>query len=152
MFQSISSHQLRRRIQTPITTDSLTEQSHTKMCDINNVMNRFKETGQLPYFKEKTPYYTDNTNLPTFEEAHDIIQDAKNAYLNLPLEIRQLTEHDPAKLQKFLSDKQNQSILLKHGLLTMTNPNDNADPILEQNKLLETIRDSLKPKSVPDPK
>ena len=49
------------------------DQSYKNVSDINNIMKQYQKTGILPNVKEKLARYADVSQVPTVEEAHDII-------------------------------------------------------------------------------
>lgn len=48
----------RARVLTPVRGKSMTHQSHKDLCDINSIVRRFENTGQLPE-STKQPQYAD---------------------------------------------------------------------------------------------
>ena len=96
---------------------SLTDQSEAGMCDINNIMKLYGKTGHLPQFKQKIAQYIDQTEIPNFTDAHNILQNAVEMFYELPSEIRQLMDHDPKNLESFIADPKNVDLLVQHGLL-----------------------------------
>lgn len=113
----------------------LTDQSFKKMCDINLIMKKYVEKGELPNFKTKTPRYVDNTQIPTLLEAHEIVQKAKEMFYELPSQVRKAMDNNPANLEIFISDPENEKLLTKHGLLVeKTTPKES--PEVEQLKAI----------------
>lgn len=95
----------------------LTDQSYKKMCDINLIMKQYQKTGMLPHFKKNEPIFADVSDIPSLEEAHEIVNDAKELFLELPAEVRKAMDHDPAKLESFIADEKNHDLLVKHGIM-----------------------------------
>lgn len=96
---------------------SLTDQSSKKMCDINLIMKQYQKTGLLPNFSQKIGQYLDISDVPSFEEAHDIVTEARSLFLELPSKIRKLMDNNPANLENFVLDPKNIDILVKEGLM-----------------------------------
>lgn len=110
----------RKRVSLKITADSLTDQSLKKMCDINSIMNQYQKTGMLPSFRPKQERYIDCSSIPTLEASYEAVKHASEAFYALPATLRRLMDNDPSKLESFVSDPENQEILLKYGLLEKT--------------------------------
>lgn len=106
-----------RRVQIKCDDKSLTDQSSKKMCDINLIMKQYQKTGLLPQFNSKLGQYLDISDVVSFEDAHSIIQMGKELFYELPSEVRKMMDHDPSKLESFISNEANYEICLKHGLV-----------------------------------
>lgn len=113
-----TNHQeLRIRKQFDHSEGDLTDQSDKNSCDINAIMLNYAKTGLLPVTQQKVARYIDNTQIMPLEEAHALIQDAKNLFMELPATIRKLMDNDPTKLETFIKNPENKDILLKYGVL-----------------------------------
>jgi phage internal scaffolding protein len=97
--------------------ESRTIQADAKLANINNIMDRYLKTGVLPQVQQKVAMYIDNTKLPDFLEAHNLIIEAKNLFMELPAHVRKLMDNDPAKLESFIKDPNNREILEKYGVI-----------------------------------
>lgn len=109
-------HHLRKRIQVDAERPVLTEQEHKNSCDINYIVAQFKKTGILPE-TTKIAHYSDNTQIPTLEDAFRTVSEAQEAFLSLPANIRRLMDNDPSKMEDFLRNDENTDILLKYGII-----------------------------------
>lgn len=109
------------RYMTVLAGEKITDQSQKNMCDINLMMKQYANTGLLPQVKQKVGQFLDMTEIPDFMEAHKLVQEAKELFYQLPSEVRNLMNHDPANLEVFLADEKNKSILEKHGLIEINN-------------------------------
>ena len=96
---------------------SMTDQSDTNMVNINTIMDNYRKTGLLPNFPERIGQYIDTTKIPSYMEAQAQIRAAKELFEALPAKIRKLMNNDPKNLETFIQDEDNQSILLKYGLI-----------------------------------
>jgi len=72
-------------------------------------------TGRLPTAVYAPPY-GDFTDVEDFQGALHAIQDATHAVMQLPANIRERFEHDPAKLVDFCSDARNAEEMAELGL------------------------------------
>lgn len=96
---------------------SLTEQASKKSCDINLIMKQYQKTGLLPNFSQKVGNYLDISDVPSFEEAHELVNEANSLFLELPSDIRKMMDNNPAKLEQFIQDPENIDLLVKKGLM-----------------------------------
>ena len=109
-------HNLRKRKAIDASRPVLTEQQHKNSSDINYIVAQYKKTGVMPE-GSRIPYYVDNTSTPSLEDAFRTVSEAREAFLDLPANIRRLMDNDPAKMEQFLSDSDNTEILIKYGVL-----------------------------------
>lgn len=96
----------------------ITDQSDAQACDINNIMKNYQKTGMLSHVSQKIAKFQDNTGLPSLEIAFKTVNEAMDAFSELPADIRKLMDNDPSKLEEFIQDKENTEILIKKGILT----------------------------------
>jgi len=115
----------------------MTEKSHADECNINVIMAKYQQTGQLPQLVMK-PLFGDFTETPDYRQAVETIREAEEAFLQIPAKIRLQFGNDPGEFIKFCSDEKNAEQLTKWGL---TNPA--PTPTIEQ-QTLEAIK-ALKP-------
>ncbi len=127
-FKSTNHHELRVRTQKDCSGKVLTDQSYKKMCDINSIVANYKKTGVLSHQKEKIAQYMDNTEIPSLMEAHELLRDAKDAFLALPSQIRKLMDHDPKNLIGFIQNPENSDLLLKYGIIEKVEEVKPLDP------------------------
>lgn len=136
-------HNLRKRTAIDASRPVLTEQQHKNSCDINHIVAQYNKTGVMPE-GTRIPQYIDNTSIPSLEEAFSVVKQAQEAFLDLPANIRRLMDNDPAKMEQFLSDKDNTDILVKYGVLEIKTPpvkeptlGDVINQLKENNKTTE---------------
>lgn len=87
------------------TQPSLTLQSFKDDADINCIIARYENTGVLvdPSVPvSRTPNYGDFSDLPTYQEAQNVIIAAKNAFDTLSAKIRERFHNDPAAYYDFV--------------------------------------------------
>lgn len=94
-----------------------TKQSFKDECDINNVMNRYLSTGEVPVLNERAPQYLDVTGIE-FQEKMEFIAGAKTLFQELPSSIRNRFQNDPAQFLDFCSQKKNRPEMAEMGLLS----------------------------------
>lgn len=110
-------HELRKRHTIHVGKTKKTDQSYKKMCCINTIVSNYNKTGILSHQSKKIAQYMDNTQIPSLMDAHELLRDAKDAFLTLPSNIRKLMDHDPKNLIKFVQNPENYDMLLKHGII-----------------------------------
>lgn len=109
----------RYRVQTKIVDDGRTEQQHADEADIRTLMARAKATGQLPYSQRpQISEYMDLTDAPTYQEALNVIAEARNVFSELPASIRDRYNNDPARFLEGIKTEEGQKLLIKAGLAT----------------------------------
>jgi len=101
---------------------SLTDQSHVDSCDVNLIVKQYEKTGLLKNVGDGTLRYGDLTNLPTFQEAQNIVVAAKEAFAALPSKIRDRFQNDPEKLMEFIDNDENYDEAVKLGLAIRPSP------------------------------
>lgn len=97
-------------------TVSRTKQEFAAECDLNTIMARYTQTGELPAGMVGT--YGDFSEVPDYLEAQIIIARADAQFSALPAEVRARFENDPAKFLDFVHDPDNLEELQKLGMLS----------------------------------
>ncbi len=94
----------------------MTEQSHKKECDINQIMKKFQKTGVLDHVKKHGGEYAD---IPSqdYREAMEIITTADSMFEELPSEARAKFDNDPVKFLEYVQNEENKTALHEMGLL-----------------------------------
>lgn len=96
---------------------SLTEQSHAKMCNVNNIVNRFMKTGVLDHVRSFQGEYRDVSDFGDYRSALERIQLAQDIFEALPIELKRKCENDPAKFLDYCADDANYEELTEIGIL-----------------------------------
>lgn len=91
---------------------SLTEQSFAFESDINNIINGY---GGAPI--PKTPLFDITFDSNQFENALNVVAEAKSKFEEMPSFIRDRFENNPSKLIEFVQDDKNYDEALKLGLV-----------------------------------
>lgn len=103
-----------RKFRQVFTKPSRTVRSQAYETDINNMVK-----GLTPFTQRKRPgFFVDETNLPlNYEAQFNAIQEAHEAFMLLPPEIRELFGNDPANLSRALGDPSNHAKLRELGII-----------------------------------
>lgn len=86
-------------------------------CDVNNVLNRFRKTGQLTHVSSVRPVYGDFSNVDDYMTALEKVRSAQLAFESLPAPVRAACENDPVKFLEFALNPANAEKLKELGLL-----------------------------------
>ena len=90
----------RRRVSVTFPAETMTEQSHKKLCDINNIMARYTKSGVLDHVRRFEPVYSDVTE-GDYLEAMNRVAAAKTMFEELPSTIRRHFGDDVATFLAF---------------------------------------------------
>lgn len=100
---------------------TLTKQSFADECDFNNVMDRYVKTGVPPAVMEANlarAQYLDVSDIPSYQDAQQIIIEANNSFAALPSDVRDHFNNDPGAFVDFMSNLEaNKDVAIKLGLL-----------------------------------
>ena len=113
-------HHSRNRITLTDFGPSMTDQSFTSESDINNIVANYRKTSVIPQTINQALQYFDTTQVPSFQDAQNVVSRAKSMFEQLPAEIRFLCNNNPANVENILKDPRNTEILTKHGFLMET--------------------------------
>ena len=100
--------------------ESLTEQSHKKSCDINNIVK--SATANPMLLVDPAPdrkVFRDFSSGDDYIELQNKLCEARSMFFDLPVELRDHFEHDPAKVIDFVSDPDNAMEAHQMGLITL---------------------------------
>jgi phage internal scaffolding protein len=106
---------------------SLAQQHHREECDINTIMERFGQTGQLPQTSLQ-PSYGDFSGVVDYHTALNAIIAAEEQFDTLPAQMRARFDNDPAKLIDFLENDNNQDEAIALGLVNPISSTANNEP------------------------
>jgi len=96
---------------------SLTQQQFKEQCDINNIIAKYKKTGEVMHLNRKRGMYADLTKIQDYHSALQSVIDAQSAFATLPSDLRTHFKNDPGLLLQFLSDPKNYDEGVKIGLI-----------------------------------
>jgi len=105
----------RHRFQTPVGEHSKTKQSFTEECDINNIVRRYRTTGQMQA-TARTPTYGDFSMAEDLHTAMNLTMEAQDEFDKLPSAVRNLCNNNPETLLRALADEDATAELYDAGL------------------------------------
>lgn len=102
--------------------ESMTQQSFKKECDINEIMRRFRKSGD-PYYLQRLGTYTeghygDFSQVVDYRSALDAVARAAEVFGALPAKVRRRFDNDPAAFLDFCENPANAEELVQLGLAT----------------------------------
>jgi len=96
---------------------SLTRQDMMEDCDINVLMDRFKDLGATPFSEQRVPQYLDLTIAPDdLAGAMRTFMEADQAFSDLPAVVRKEFDNDALRFVEYASDPGNLDKLREWGL------------------------------------
>ncbi|AXL15134.1 internal scaffolding protein [Microviridae sp.] len=106
------------RVQLNCTDPSRTKQSFAEEADINNLMQKYIQTGIL-VDGEPTRQFTfgDFSNGTDFQEVQEKILAARQDFSTLSSNVRERFNNDPSELLDFASDPANKAECIKMGII-----------------------------------
>ena len=97
-------------------TESMTEQCHKDLCDVNNIINQYERTGLITHVQTSTASYGDYTLNNEYAESLQTIINAQNSFEELPSNIRKQFGNDPGAFFEYATNPANSDELVKMGL------------------------------------
>lgn len=98
------------------TDPTLAQQQYKEESDINTIVKRFTLTGQLPQ-NVRMPEYADFTENLNFHDAMNAIVAAREAFDQMPADVRARFHNDPGEFVDFTNDRNNLAEARKLGLV-----------------------------------
>lgn len=95
---------------------SMTVQSMKDECDINKIIARVAKGGDLNHVEARVAQYGDFTNVPSYDEALNLVQRAQGMFMSMSPEVRERFANDPGLMVKFLQDEKNYDEAVELGL------------------------------------
>lgn len=92
-----------------------TLQSAANEADINVIVGRFMKSGVIPQVTAP-PVSQDFADSFDFQSSMNLLVAAKNAFMQLPADIRTRFNNDPARYVEFVSDERNLDEMRKLGI------------------------------------
>lgn len=91
---------------------SRTKQSFKDEVNVNNVIKKYRITGQMPMTMGE-PMYGDFSDVKSYQESINIVMKADEQFKRLPSDIRKKFENDPAKFLEFVGNPDNHEEMVK---------------------------------------
>lgn len=147
-----------KRVVTINTEPSKTDQSFKSDCDIQEIIAKFRKTGQVTHLNKKQGIYADVSQIPDLLGATMIVQDASEKFSSLPSGVRDKFNNDPINMIQWLNNPDNQDEGIKLGLFKARQNDDLNDKqsvpqqTIKQNKTSSQNKtDKPESKNIPEP-
>lgn len=127
----------RKRVPIYFKDPSLAQQNLKEETDINHIIKKYKETGELPV--QKRGFYGDVTQIPDYQEALNTIKNAKDLFDSLPSNIRSEFANDPGTMLTWIQNPENSARAIELGLIEGDTSKNQPEPP-EQEKQKETLK------------
>lgn len=86
---------------------SKTQQSFKDECNINNIMAKFRKSGEMAHLNTREPTYGDFSTGLDYQAAQNRVLAAQGDFDSLSAEIRARMHNNPAELLTFVADPEN---------------------------------------------
>jgi len=106
-----------KRVSTIFKDPSKTDQSQKKATDVNEIVAKYKKTGQITHIRENQGVYADVSNIPDLIGALEQVEKASLAFDSLPATLRKKLNNDPTQFIEYLKDPANNDEAIKLGLI-----------------------------------
>lgn len=96
---------------------SMTKEAFADECDINAIMERFALTGEITHVNKLEPRYGDWSVVPEYQNAVNLVIQAREDFDALPAKIRERFHNSPESFLKFVSNPDNAEEMYSLGIL-----------------------------------
>lgn len=110
------------RVLTSVGTRSRTKQEFKQDCDITHILRQFQRTGIITHVQSARPEYTDLPDDMDYQASLAIIEDAHDAFRNLPSVVRSYFQNDVSLFLSAFSDPAQHAKLVEFGLVKQSEP------------------------------
>lgn len=105
---------------------TLAQQQFRDETDINNLVDRFLRTGEIPPVDGRAVYGNFLDVPDSYQDCLEAVCRAQEAFDELPAKVRQRFDNDPAQLLSFLQDPKNLDEAVQLGLMEKPQPAEPA--------------------------
>lgn len=120
-FATTTANQLakvkRRKVVSTFKEPSKTQQHFKDEVNVNNIVKKFTETGQVSHLNHSRAQYGEAPDVD-FRSAMDIVQKAQETFDSLPSELRKRFGNDPANYLEFVQNPENIEEMYDLGMIS----------------------------------
>lgn len=138
-----------RRVMTHNLDPSKTDQSFADEIDVNDIIRKHQQTGQITHLAKVAGQYSDVSEIPDLDIALQQIMDADKAFRDLPSALRTKFQNKPENMLRYLSDPANFQEAIDLGLKSGVKTADLPKP--EATAPVKEVTDGKTPEAVPVP-
>ncbi len=95
---------------------SRTKQADLKECDVNNIVSKYIQTGNLTFLQKTQPEYRDVSGIEDYKTSMEIVIRTKEQFKQLNSNIRNKFINDPRKFLEYMENPDNLEESYKLGL------------------------------------
>lgn len=133
----------RRRSSIDFTNETMmTQQSQKEESDIHNILKKHAATGLLSHVNKYKGEYADMSSAPEFQEAQNIIAEAKSVFETVPAKLRAKFHNNPDEFLDFMQNPANRDKIEDMGF--------DASHLPQEQKQNETPRTTNNASKAPD--
>ena len=103
-----------------------TKQEFKDECDIQTIVSRFQQTGQISHLAQGAAQYVDVSGISDYRSAIETVTRAQEYFNRLPAKVRSHFKNDAAEFVDALGDAERRDELLELGLLERTRSEESA--------------------------
>ena len=116
----------------------MTIQSQAEATDINRIVKRWINGGELPIGSNRQPMYGDFTDAGDFFSAQLKVKEAETQFDALPAAVRAACNHDPGQFLEMVADESRRDELIELGLVEAQLPLPLQEPRQEPGQKPQT--------------
>jgi phage internal scaffolding protein len=121
-MEFVSAYGPKLKVELDCGSESMTQQSFKQECDINYILRKARKTGLIEHVNTYQGDYSDVSNVPTYQEAMQVLHDADHAFSTLPSDIRKRFSNNPQEFLDFVHDPVNLDEMKDMGLMKPSPP------------------------------
>lgn len=106
----------RVRLTHPAGGESKTRQDQKDSTDINKILARYRQTGNVTHVATKAPSYGDFSLATDLQTMLTLVEQAEDHFDSLPAAVRQAADNDPVTFLTMLADPEGERSLSEAGL------------------------------------
>ena len=106
----------RQRVKTAVGEESLAKQEFREESDINNIMRKYEEHGEIPHVRSGGQF-VDCDGPDDYQSALNIVMAAQERFAAMPARIRDRFDNNPELLLRFVADDENYDEAVELGLI-----------------------------------
>lgn len=125
-----------KRFQTHFEGESKTEQSHKSECEIDNIIAKHHKTGAVTHVNKHQPNYG-NASGQDFLSAMLVVTEAQQMFQELPSNVRNKYNNDPAQFLDAVQDPAKESELVELGILPNRKVRTAEEPVMASTEALQ---------------
>lgn len=107
---------------------SRTEQTHKDEVSIHKIMKKYEKTGVVTHVNEHKGQYMDMSGALDYQDAQNLIANAKSMFETVPSHIRRDFDNNPGKFVDFMQDEANRDAIAAYGFDTSHLPPPKESP------------------------